>query len=271
MIHSFSRAFRFLDRRARSSGRSPPAVQRINPINGERYMRIRTGQASAFTVRPDLLFFVVAAIALLPLMAAAQGLTGSLTVRVRDEQGAAIQGATVRLISPVLMGGPATLITNERGQFRFPVLLPECTYSKSRCGGLRPCATGPPDRCGRDAGENGDAEGCRCRGVDRRRGSRLAHRRPKPRLRNPLRFRGCRCDSHATGDVGLRQGRAWRVADLALQQYRDNHLRVRLRDQRKPVSRRWHEHDLSMQRRRANGAWRRFHARSTGQRGWSVC
>ena len=87
-------------------------------------MRIRTGQASAFTVRPDLLCFVVAAIALLPLVAAAQGLTGSLIGRVRDEQGAAIAGATVRLTSPALIGGPAIFITNERGQLRFPVLPP---------------------------------------------------------------------------------------------------------------------------------------------------
>ncbi len=87
-------------------------------------MRIKTGQASAFTVRVDLLLFGIAAIALLPLVAAAQGLTGSLTGKVRDEQGAAIKGATVRLSSPALIGGPATLLTNENGQLRFPVLLP---------------------------------------------------------------------------------------------------------------------------------------------------
>jgi hypothetical protein len=38
---------------------------------------------------------------------------------------------------------------------------------------------------------------------------------------------------------------------LRRQQYRDDHLRVRLRHQRKPVSHRWHEHDLSVQWRRA--------------------
>jgi hypothetical protein len=86
-------------------------------------MRIQTGQASAFAVRRVLLF-AVAAITLLPLTAAGQGLTGSLIGRVRDEHGAVIQGATVRLSSPALMGGPATLITNENGQLRFPVLPP---------------------------------------------------------------------------------------------------------------------------------------------------
>ena len=89
-------------------------------------MRIKTGRASAFAVRRDLLFFAVAAITLLPLAAAAQGLTGSLIGSVVDEQGAAIQGAAVRLSSPALIGGPATLITNENGRLRFPVLLPGC-------------------------------------------------------------------------------------------------------------------------------------------------
>jgi hypothetical protein len=59
-----------------------------------------------------------------PQLAAAQGTTGALIGWVRDEQGAAIQGATVRLSSPSLMGGPTTLITNEKGQLRFPVLPP---------------------------------------------------------------------------------------------------------------------------------------------------
>jgi len=84
-------------------------------------MRINTGLTPAFTV---LLFFAIAANTLLPPVAAAQGLTGSLIGRVRDEQGAVIQGATVRLSSPALMGGPATLLTNEMGQLRFPVLPP---------------------------------------------------------------------------------------------------------------------------------------------------
>ena len=61
---------------------------------------------------------------LVPQVPAAQGLTGSLVGRVTDEQGALIQGATVRLSSPALMGGATTLITNEKGQFRFPVLPP---------------------------------------------------------------------------------------------------------------------------------------------------
>ena len=70
------------------------------------------------------LLLVATACVLLPRIAVAQGQTGALIGRVRDEQGAAIQGATVRLSSPALMGGPVTLITNEKGQLRFPVLPP---------------------------------------------------------------------------------------------------------------------------------------------------
>src|SRR5262245_32334533 len=87
-------------------------------------MRIKTGRAAAFGVRRCFLLFAVGAIAALPLMAAAQGLTGSLIGTVRDEQGAAIQGAAVRLSSPALMGSPTMLITNEKGQLRFPFLPP---------------------------------------------------------------------------------------------------------------------------------------------------
>jgi Carboxypeptidase regulatory-like domain len=37
---------------------------------------------------------------------------------------AVLPGALVRATSPSLTGGPATMTTNERGQLRFPVLLP---------------------------------------------------------------------------------------------------------------------------------------------------
>ena len=61
---------------------------------------------------------------LLPRLAAGQGQTGTLVGTVRDEQGAAVQGATVRLSSPALIGGPALLVTNDKGQLRFPALFP---------------------------------------------------------------------------------------------------------------------------------------------------
>ena len=61
---------------------------------------------------------------LLPPPADAQGLSGALVGTVKDEQGAVTPGALVRVISPALIGGPATTTTNEKGQWRFPVLLP---------------------------------------------------------------------------------------------------------------------------------------------------
>src|SRR5437016_27406 len=61
---------------------------------------------------------------LLPRTAGAQGLTGALVGTVKDEQGAVLPGALVRVTSPALIGGPTTTTTNERGQLRFPVLPP---------------------------------------------------------------------------------------------------------------------------------------------------
>jgi hypothetical protein len=72
----------------------------------------------------NLRLLVAAAFVLLPGLVATQGLTGSLIGVVKDEQGAAMPGAVVHLSSPALIGGPAMLITNERGQLRFPSLSP---------------------------------------------------------------------------------------------------------------------------------------------------
>jgi len=54
----------------------------------------------------------------------AQGLTGALIGTVRDAQGGVLPGALVRVSSPALIGGSATLTTNEKGQLRFPALPP---------------------------------------------------------------------------------------------------------------------------------------------------
>jgi hypothetical protein len=61
---------------------------------------------------------------LLSRIVAAQGLTGAFVGTVKDEQGAVLVGAQVHMTSPALIGGPASGTTNERGQFRFPVLPP---------------------------------------------------------------------------------------------------------------------------------------------------
>jgi len=70
------------------------------------------------------LLSVAIACVLMTWTAAAQSLTGALIGTVKDEQGAVLPGALVRLTSPALIGGPATTTTNEKGQLRFPVLPP---------------------------------------------------------------------------------------------------------------------------------------------------
>jgi hypothetical protein len=56
--------------------------------------------------------------------AAAQGLTGAIVGTVRDAQGGVVGGATVRVSSPALIGGPVTQPTSEKGQLRFLSLPP---------------------------------------------------------------------------------------------------------------------------------------------------
>src|SRR5687767_12547736 len=69
---------------------------------------------------------LLALVALLLLhgIAAAQGLTGTLIGTVKDDQGGVLPGALVRLASPALIGGVATVTTNGRGQLLFPALPP---------------------------------------------------------------------------------------------------------------------------------------------------
>ena len=69
-----------------------------------------------------------AACVVFPRVTAAQGLTGALIGTVKDAQGSVISGAVVRVTSPVLMGGPSTVTTNEAGQLRFPAL-PSGSYA----------------------------------------------------------------------------------------------------------------------------------------------
>jgi hypothetical protein len=54
----------------------------------------------------------------------AQGLSGSLSGSVKDEQGGILDGATVTVASPALIGGDQRTATNDKGQWRFPVLAP---------------------------------------------------------------------------------------------------------------------------------------------------
>ena len=79
----------------------------------------RSGRGPALVV-----LLVAAACVLLPQIAGGQGLTGALIGTVKDAQGGVLPGAVVRVSSPALIGGPATLTTNEKGQLRFPALPP---------------------------------------------------------------------------------------------------------------------------------------------------
>src|SRR6185436_3115569 len=69
-------------------------------------------------------FIAIIICVLVPVTASAQALTGAVIGTVRDEQGAVLVGVRVRLGWPALMGGDATAMTNEKGQFRFPALPP---------------------------------------------------------------------------------------------------------------------------------------------------
>ena len=72
--------------------------------------------------RLSLAFLLV--LALLTARATGQGLTGSLSGSVKDEHGGILTGATVTLASPAQIGGDQRTTTNDKGQWRFPVLAP---------------------------------------------------------------------------------------------------------------------------------------------------
>jgi hypothetical protein len=87
-------------------------------------MDFKRRRAPATPMRRYLLLFVTAACVLLSRTTAAQGLTGALIGTVKDVEGGVLKGAVVRVSSPALIGGPATVTTNEKGQLRFPTLPP---------------------------------------------------------------------------------------------------------------------------------------------------
>jgi hypothetical protein len=67
---------------------------------------------------------VLVACLVAPPATAGQTLTGALIGTVKDPRGGLVQGATVRLSSPALIGGSLIQVTNHRGQLRFPALPP---------------------------------------------------------------------------------------------------------------------------------------------------
>jgi hypothetical protein len=87
-------------------------------------MQIRRRIHQALRTGRGLFLVVVSAYVLLPRPAVGQGLTGALIGTVSDDQGGVLSGAAVRISSQALIGGPETVITNEKGQLRFPALPP---------------------------------------------------------------------------------------------------------------------------------------------------
>ena len=77
-----------------------------------------------------LMTAILAALAIgsLPQVVTAQVQTGSIFVRITDEQGAAMPGVSIAIGSPALVAGTMTGVTNEGGAYRFPSL-PPGTYS----------------------------------------------------------------------------------------------------------------------------------------------
>jgi hypothetical protein len=67
---------------------------------------------------------VLAFCSLLRAYPAGQGLTGSLSGSVKDEQGGVLPGAIITLSSPALIGGDQRTAASDKGQWRFPSLAP---------------------------------------------------------------------------------------------------------------------------------------------------
>jgi hypothetical protein len=68
--------------------------------------------------------FLFVLVAFLPVSAFPQALTGTLMGTIQDEQGGVLPGALVRVMSPALIGGPASTQANEKGQLRVQALPP---------------------------------------------------------------------------------------------------------------------------------------------------
>src|SRR5690349_25104446 len=85
-------------------------------------------------VRVWLAALIVTTVAI-PVFAQVQ--TGSILVRVTDQQGAAIPGVSVTLSSPVLVAGTMSGVTDNGGVNRFPSLQPGIYAVKVELQGFR--------------------------------------------------------------------------------------------------------------------------------------
>jgi len=83
---------------------------------------------------------LIAALAMLALFhgtAHAQVQTGSIFIKVADEQGAVLPGATITISSPVIIAGQMVGATDETGSYRFPSLLPGLYTVRIELSGFR--------------------------------------------------------------------------------------------------------------------------------------
>src|SRR5687768_17040640 len=79
----------------------------------------------------------ISVVALAALPVAAQVQTGSILVRVTDQQGGAVPGVTITLSSPVLVAGTMSGVTDSGGVNRFPSLQPGIYSVKVELQGFR--------------------------------------------------------------------------------------------------------------------------------------
>ena len=212
------------------------------------------------------LWLLCAASVVFPRVTVAQGVTGALIGTVKDAQGGVLPGAAVRVSSPALIGGPATLTTNEKGQLRFPALPPGSYVIDIEMQGF---ATYHEEDIGIGAGATiertavltlgGLAESVVVEGAGSRieaRGSGFGTRfGPEDIKAIPTR---------RSSMFDFIRGRPRHLGHLAGNRRELPGVRVRLRRQREHVSHRRHELHLPGQRRRARRAGHRLHSGNTG-------
>ena len=220
-----------------------------------------------------VLSLVLVAIVLSHGAAAAQGLTGALIGTVKDDQGGVLAGAVVRVSSPALIGGAATLTTNEKGQLRLP----------GPASGSRTCSTS--SWTGFATLHEADIRIGAGATIERTVVLKLAGRAESVVVEGA----GSRIDARDPGfgtrfgpeDIKAIPTRRSSMFDFIRaapgisptsprKRYRHDRVGVRLRHQREPVSHRRHELHLPVQRRRAIRAGRRLHSGSAGPVGRRV-
>ena len=199
---------------------------------------------------------VLLAVFALPLAAGAQSLNGALIGTVKDAQGGVLQGALVRVTSPALIGGERQTTTNDKGQWRFPVL-PPGTYAltvelrrRSRPTAKRTSASvRAPHSSAVVLKLAGVAESV---SVKAARASSRGGAGSRPDSDSNTSRRSPRAGSACS----IRSERARRLAHVAVQRHRQHGVGVRIRRQRERVHDRRHQFHVPVSGRVARRAKR---------------